>query len=346
MKLKTFTQSIGLHGGGADEIFLSGFNVEKIVANLIKIDAGSVGQVFAGNALLQFFDPLTLIRHADSPKLFFGFFPPDAATTAHESISGSPLTVTGAGSGVNIGNVPGAVRYQQSWGSLNASNQAALIGGVNWLNFSEAGGTSWSWLGWVFWGGSTANIYIESNAAVTIFFAIALSTGGIVAISKAGIGGGSYTSAAIFPAGQWIYLGITYDGTNIRVYQNASLVAGPTAVARATTNSTDRLIMQQGASGQVTTAGVEVYSGVVLSADDMQRHMQYYNNDIINAGFVATAANIAQNSAATILFSNDVAPGFDAVSQTLRFPLSATNSIQTGGGIFLAQIDTWEREIL
>jgi hypothetical protein len=350
VKLRTFFADIGTRGGAADVLYLSGFNVDTIVVSLLKVDAGTTGVVYANSLQMQYFQPVVNAVHDDGPKVFYGWFPADGGLTAHESISGAVMTVTG-GTGITIGNVPGAQRYQQSWGSLAANSVATLGAGFNWVTASEVSNVSWTWLGWVYYNNaSTTELYIEMNAAVTSYAQIVINPGGTLGFTHAGTLGGtaSVVSAAILPVAQWVYLGIVWTAATAQLsfFVNGAAAGAALAWARATTNPTDRIRLNGSGSNQLAVAGIEIYNNVALSADDIKRHMRYYQNDIFLGNFLATTGNIQQNNTAGVVFSNAQSPGFDASSYIIRMPLSSIMSIQTGNGVFVAQIDTYEREVL
>jgi hypothetical protein len=349
MKLRSFNITVGGRGGTSDIVYFSGFNVERIVAACSKRDAGTTGQLYAVNYILPYFDPFARAAHDDVPKAYYGWFPPDGGTVAHESVTGNAMTIAGAGSGINLGVAPGQTRYQGVWGSLNSANSATLTGSPVYLIISEANAQSWTWLGWVFYTGTAnANIYVEANAAVTLFITLTLTTAGAVVINKAGVGGAGYASAnGLLTANQWFHLALVFNATTnqMQVFINGASVAGPTAYSRSTGGALDRAILNQSQNSVAAVAGVELYQNVAMNADDITRHIDYVNAPLQTGGFIGGTATLARLSVATVIFSNDITPGFDSASYTLRVPLTAVMGLQTLGGVFLTTIDTWEREI-
>jgi hypothetical protein len=347
MKQRSFQATIGGRGGTGDLLFLSGFNVERIVATCYKMDAGTVGQLYAINDILNYFQPLALAKHDDVPKLYFGFFPPDTGASAHESITGAALTITGGAQGVVMPHTFGPQRYRSSWGFLHGASAGALGSGNNWLNFSEANNQPWTWMGWVYYVGSAnAEMYAETNVAATVNLVFSLFTTGAIVAQHTGGGTASLASGAgIIPINSWFHLGITWNAGTLTVFVNAvSVFSG--AWVRATVIGNDALRLNGFGNGNCFLSGVEIYNNMAMNADDLQRHIDYVNVELAVGGFVAGTANLGRHGTGTVIFSNDIVPGFDSASYTVRMPLTAINLIQSLAGVYLASIDTWERETL
>jgi hypothetical protein len=339
MKQRVLTTFLGGRGGTSDSLELPGYNCESIVVNLLKIDAGSTGAIFASNWLLKPFTYDAHLLHNDRPNAAYLWLPPDNGTIAHEAISGGAMTISGAGAGIS-GSTAGVARYVAQFGMLPPTNSATIpASGLSYLTFSEINAQSWSWEAWLFRAGTTANnVYFETNAGSTVFASILIDAAGHVNISHSGAL--AFTSAAVLPLSAWTHVGITYSaaGASIALYFNGVL-QGTAAYTRTTYAGIASIVWNAnpGAGTEYVSLGA-VYNNVALSADDYLRHYIDLAVDEPGSNFLSTAATIAKGQGVNVLFTNGAQQNYLSNNMMITLPLAPINLVQNTGGIFYVEV--------
>lgn len=346
---RTYSALLGARGGTSDLHLLSSYGVEAIVAVLMKIDAGTTGQVFGESYHVKPFTYDQLMGHTDVPSAAYLFLPPDSGATAHEYMHGTAVTIGGAGAG--IGNAGGIfnTRYDKSWGLLPSNNSATDVGRAP-LVVAEFNNQSWSWSGWLFHATAANNeFYIETNAGVTSFIQLVVTSGGQVTVTRTNGGvAGTIGAAGAIPASTWTHVGITWNQatTNLQLYINGVASGAAVAAARGTGYTSDRTIINRpAAAGAVLVALVANWQNVLLVADDFLRHYEDMTRQNYTGGFGNTPATIAKNSAAIVAFTNTTQFTFDTNTFTVTLPLAPMMGLGTLNGVFLAEITSYFAEV-
>lgn len=347
MKQRVVSQNIDFRGGsGGDPLMLSGYNVESIIASCMKMDAGTTGLLEASNWVLKPYTYHDDILHTDSPSAYYEFGKADIqnGTTAHEGVSGAAITVTNNGI---VSGALGAARYTGQYGMLASNAQATDSGLRTFLMAAENAGQNWSFEGIIQRQNATANatLFLESNAGVTVYLQILITTTGAIQISQSGVV--KWTSPTTIPVGGTQHIGLTYSagGGTVQGFLNGVSMGAASAYTRGAGWPGGKSLIGNGGAGQFIVAQVATYQNATLGADDYLRHYNDITTDNYSGGFVSGTATITQNGVGTVVFSNTMTPGFDAGSYTVRMPLSEIMAVFGNNGVFHVQLIITESEI-
>ncbi len=160
----------------------------------------------------------------------FGFDEGSGSSVADASGNGNTGTVSGA-TWVTSGKFGGALQFNGSSARVNVPNAASLqlTTGMTLEAWVDPSTVSDVWRDVIYKGND--NYYLEATSSNA-----SKPDGGLIA---GGTYGDAYGTAAL-PANTWSYLAETYDGSNLRLYVNGSLVA-TTAHTGSITTSTNQL---------------------------------------------------------------------------------------------------------
>ncbi len=160
----------------------------------------------------------------------FGFDEGSGSSVADASGNGNTGTVSGA-TWVTSGKFGGALQFNGSSARVNVPNAASLqlTTGMTLEAWVDPSTVSNVWRDVIYKGND--NYYLEATSSNA-----SKPDGGLIA---GGTYGDAYGTAAL-PANTWSYLAETYDGSNLRLYVNGSLVA-TTAHTGSITTSTNQL---------------------------------------------------------------------------------------------------------
>ncbi len=185
-------------------------------------------------AILAVFASLAPSRQATAASsglvAAFGFDEGSGSSVADASGNGNTGTVSGA-TWVTSGKFGGALQFNGSSARVNVPNAASLqlTTGMTLEAWVDPSTVQQLWRDVIYKGND--NYYLEATSSNA-----SKPDGGLIA---GGTYGDAYGTAAL-PANTWSYLAETYDGSNLRLYVNGSLVA-TTAHTGSITTSTNQL---------------------------------------------------------------------------------------------------------
>lgn len=199
-----------------------------------------------------------------------------SGTTATDSADSNPGTYSG---GFTLGQ-PGIGDGETAVALANASSGVVTVPAASNLQPTNVSAEVW-----VNATSTTSNVGFvgpkwPGSGGIGYCLGLSIDTGSGTAMMFGGYSGSAWTVARdsiSFPTGAWTHCVGTYDGTNLRLYRNGVLVAGPTALASLTYQSQNLLIgqsptaanMSDFVNGSMAKAAVYNYG---LSATQVSNH--------------------------------------------------------------------------